>query len=135
HWFGGATALGQVTPELCPPLAQIFHLWAVVREAQEGDPLDLLIRDRNGEAIAEFAQGLKPHLLLLMGDVLALARLAHAVTLHRLGQNDGWLAGMLHGSGVGGKDLDRIGATAAPRPELIVPPHLHQLPGLGIFAE
>ena len=32
------------------------------------------------------------HLLLLMGDVLALAGLAHAVALDRLGEDDGRLA-------------------------------------------
>jgi hypothetical protein len=39
------------------------RLRAVVREAQERDLLDLLIRDRDGEAVAEFAQGFEPHLL------------------------------------------------------------------------
>ena len=87
------------------------------------------------EAVAEFAQGFEPHLLLLMGDVLAFAGLAHAVSLHGLGENDRRLAGMLHGGGIRGIDLDRIGAAAPQRPDLIVAPVLHQLGGLGIFAE
>ncbi len=60
-------------------------------------------------------QRLVADLLLLMGDHLALARLAHAVALDGLGENDGRLALVLRGGLVGGVDLDRIVAAALQR--------------------
>ena len=47
------------------------------------------------------------HLLLLMGDVLAFARLAHAVALDSLGEDHGGLGAMRHRGRVGGVDLLR----------------------------
>ena len=50
--------------------------------------LHLLVGHRQVEAVAELLQRVLAHLLLLVGDVLALAGLAHAVALDRLGEDD-----------------------------------------------
>src|SRR5262249_8701555 len=63
------------------------------------------------------------------------AGLAHAVALHRLRKDDGRLPNVLYGSGIGRVYLNRIGATAAQRPDLVVAPVLHQRGGLRIFAD
>src|SRR6516225_10541604 len=70
-----------------------------------------------------------------MGDVLSFAGLAHAIALHRLGEDDGRLPNILYGGGIGRVHLNRIGAAAAQRPDLVVAPVLHQRGCLGIFAE
>ena len=74
-------------------------------------------------------------LLLLVGDHLPLAGLAHAVALDGLGENDGRLALVLGGGLVGGVDLHRIVAAARQRPDLIVGPVGDHRRGLGIAAE
>ena len=55
-----------------------------------------------------------------MGDVLAFARLAHAVALDGLGEDHGRLALVLHRRRVGGIDLVRIVAAAVQAPDLVV---------------
>ena len=65
-----------------------------------------------------------------MGDVLALAGLAHAVALDRLGEDHRGLAGVRAGGGVGGVDLLGVVAAAVERPDLLVAhvgDHLAQL--------
>jgi hypothetical protein len=52
-------------------------------------------------------------LLLLVRGHAALAQAAHAIALHGLGQDDGRLAGMGDGRGVGGVQLARVVAAAA----------------------
>ena len=75
------------------------------------------------------------HLLLLMGDVLALAGLAHAVALDRLGQDHGRLALVVLGHVVGRIDLERVVAAADQGPDLLVGPAGHHGRQLGILAE
>src|SRR5262245_66087818 len=75
------------------------------------------------------------HLLLLVGDHLAFARLAHAVTLDGLGEDHGRLAGMLHGCRIGRIDLDRVAAAPAQRPDVVVAHVLHERGGFGGLAE
>ena len=70
------------------------------------------------------------HLLLLVGDVLAFARLAQAVALDGPGEDDRRLALVLDGRLVGGVDLDRIVAAEVQRLRLLVGQvldHLQQL--------
>jgi hypothetical protein len=67
-----------------PPLAQVGLLRAALLEAQERQLRDLLVGQVDDlEAVAERAQHVLAHLLLLVGDVLALAGLTHPVALDR----------------------------------------------------
>ena len=61
---------------------------------------NLFVVQRNVETVAELQQHFAGHLLLLVGDVLTLARLAHAVALYRLGEYHGRLPGVLGGRGI-----------------------------------
>ena len=70
-----------------------------------------------------------------MGDVLALAGLAHAVALDGLGEDQGRLALVLHRGVVGGVDLERIMAAAGERPDLVVGHVGDQRLRLGVLAE
>ena len=86
----------QVPAEGGPPLPQVGHLLAVVVEAQERQLGQLLVGQRQAEPVPEPGQGRVGHVLLLVGDVLALARFPHPVALDGLGQDDGGLAGRPH---------------------------------------
>jgi hypothetical protein len=70
-----------------------------------------------------------------MGDHLAFARLAHAITLHGLGEDHGRLPRVLHGRRIGSIDLHRVAATTAQRPDVIVAHVLHERGGFRILAE
>jgi hypothetical protein len=72
----------------------------------------VIVADRDLEAVAEAAQRVAGHLLGLVGDHLAFARFAHAVALDGLGQDQGRLAFVLDGRLVGGKDLGGVVAAA-----------------------
>ena len=110
----------QVPAQRGPPLEQVGHFLAVLVEAQERQLGQLLVGQRQAEPVAEFGQGRAGHVLLLVGDVLALARFPHPVALDRLGQDDGGLADVPHRGRVGGVDLDRVVAAAVQRPDLVV---------------
>src|SRR5918912_48952 len=73
--------------------------------------------DRGGTSSPRLA-----HLFLLMGDVLALAGLAHAVALDGLGEDHGGLALVADRSTVGGVDLLWIVAAPCQRPDLVIRP-------------
>ena len=81
---------------------------------------DLLVGEVELEAVAERQQRVVVHLLLLVGDVLALAGLAHPVALDRLGEDHRRLARVLDGRRVGGVDLARVVAAAVEQPDLLV---------------
>ena len=70
---------------------QIGHFQAVFRRADKRQIRQLFIGHRNVEAITEMTQCLNIDLLLLMGNILAFARFAHAVTLDGFGQDHGRL--------------------------------------------
>ena len=59
-------------------------------------------------------------LLLLVGDVLALAGFTHAIALDGLGQNDRRLPLVLHGRCIGRIDLLRIVAPSLQPPEVLI---------------
>jgi hypothetical protein len=113
-------ARGQGAAERAAPLAQVVQLRAALLEAEEGDLLELLVGQRQAEAVAELLQVGLAHLLLLVGDVLALAGLAHAVALDGLGEDDGGLALVLRRRVVGRVDLLRVVAAAGQGPDLVV---------------
>ena len=76
--------------------------------------MGMLKRRRNSQQL------LLVELLLLVGDVAAFARLAQAVALDRLGQDDRRRAAVLDGRLVGRVDLRRIVAAAAELAQLLV---------------
>src|SRR5215216_2233473 len=98
----------QVAAKGPAPLVQVTCLRSVVGGSLVGVVEQLVVRDRQAEAVPEHPQGGLGHLLLLVGDVLALAGLAHTVALDRLGQDHGRLAGVVHRRLVGRVDLDRV---------------------------
>ena len=77
-----------VAAERLAAFAQVFELGAVVRRTIERRVGDLLVRDRDAEARAEGPQVALVHLLLLVGDVLALTRFAEPVALDRPREDD-----------------------------------------------
>ena len=99
--------LGTYPPSACAPLAHVLDLGAVLGGPVERRLADLGVRDRNAEARAERAQLVLVHLLLLVGDVLAFARLAETVALDCARQDDGRRALVLDRGLVGVVDLDR----------------------------
>ena len=115
-----APALRQISPECSALSLQMTHLRAVLSWFQQRDGVDLVVGDRQVEALSEGVERVGAHLLGLVRAHLALARLAHAVALDRLGQNDGGLPAVCHRCGVGGVDLVHVVATATQAPDLVV---------------
>src|SRR4030095_11777120 len=83
----------------------------------------------------ELAQLLLVQLLLLVRDVPALARLAEAVALDGLREDDGGGAAVLDRRLVGRVHLLRIVPAAREAADLIVAQVLHQLEQIGVLAE
>ena len=71
--LGLAPARRQVAAELHPPRAHVLELRRAVVELDVRHFLELVVGDRNVEAVAEAAERLDVHLLLLVRDVLRLA--------------------------------------------------------------
>ena len=128
-------ALRQEAAQRLAPFQQIFHLRAVRRRTEERRLRDLLVADRNAEALAEFAQLLFVQLLLLVRDVAAFAGFAQAVAFDGLGQDHRRLALVLHRGFVGRIDFARVMAAAQQLVNLLVGQMIHQLQQFGIFAE
>ena len=101
----------------------------------ERDLADLLVGDVELEPVAESTQGLLVHLLLLVGDVLALAGLAHPVALDRLREDHGRPPGRALRRRVRGIDLPSVVAAAVERPDLLVAHVLDPLGELRVLAE
>ena len=80
----------------------------------------MLVGDRDLEALAELLQRILRHLLGLVADHLAFAGFAHAVTLHRLGEDHRRLPLVLHRCCVRGVDLERIVAATIEFPHFFV---------------
>ena len=124
-----AAQLGAAFPE-------VLHLGTVVGGTVERRRVEVLVRDRNSEAGAEGQQFLVVQFLLAVGDVAALAGLAQAVALDRLGQDHRRLR-LAVGRGllVGRVDLLGIVAAALQLADLLVAVVGHQLEQLGVLAE
>ncbi len=132
---GLGPALRQIAAERGAALVQVFFGLGAGFELDERQLLEIGVRDGDLEAVAELAQILETHLLLLMGDHLAFAGLAHAVALDGLGQDDGRLALVLDRRLVRGVDLHRIMPAARQRPDLLVGPVCDHRRRLGVAAE
>src|ERR1700733_14018212 len=116
----GAPALRQGGAEGCAFLADIARLVGILVGLAERQAGQILVRDRDVEAIAEDAQVLLGEFLLLMRHHLSLAALAEAEALHGLGEDHGRLSLVRHGGRVGGIHLARIVAAAVQVPDLLV---------------
>jgi hypothetical protein len=92
---GDVAPRGQATAERRSPLAQISHLRRVVGRSVKRGLTRLVVAKCQVEPVAELQHWRLGHLLLLVRDVLAFARLAHPVALDRLGEDDGRLPGVL----------------------------------------
>ena len=101
-------------------LANVLDLGAVIRRAVVRGLVDLIVRHWNLEAIAERSQRLLAHFLLLVCNILPFAGLAHAVAFDGLGEDDRWLAFVLHGCGVGRVYFLSVVTTAVEPPDVVV---------------
>ena len=111
---------GKVATQGLASSAHVLQFRAVRRRPRERQVGDLLVGDGDVEAVAESAQVVVRQLLLLVRDHLALARLAHAEPLHRLGEDHGRLATVRAGGGIRRVDLAGIVTAAVQAPDLVV---------------
>ncbi len=81
---------------------------------------ELVVADRDVETVAERAHRFVVELLGLVGGVERFAGRAHAVALHRLGEDHGRQALGVDGVLVGRVDLVRIVAAAVEAPDVVV---------------
>ncbi len=131
----GNLSAGQVAAQFLPPSVEVTHFVAVHRRLVEGCLRHLVVGDGDTEAAAELPQFVVVELLLLVGDVLALAGFAQAVPLDGLGQDHGGRAPVLDGRLVGRVDLFRVVASAAQFSDLLVGVVLDHLQQLGVCPE
>ena len=120
QWCRAHLALRHVSAELLAARLHVLDLGAVVSGAVERRLVQFVVGNRNSEARAEHLQLVFVQLLLLVGDVLAFARLAKAVALDRLGENDGRRTCVIECRAVCRMHFDRI---VSPKPharELVV---------------
>ncbi len=97
--------------------------------------MELVVRDRQLEPVAEDAQLGLGELLGLVGDVASLDAGAERPALDRLGQDDRRPAAVLGGGAVGGVDLAVVVAATAEPGQLVVREVLDQAPQPRVGAE
>ena len=85
--------------ELAASFEQVLHLGRVGVWLEERHFLKLVVRHRDGEAVAELADRRGIELLQLVRRILAFADLAEPESLDGLGEDHCRLAGGLRGSG------------------------------------
>ena len=100
-----------------------------------GIALEFLVRDRDLQAVAQLLGVLERQLLHLVRRVTAREVRAQRVALNGVRENDGRLAGVVHGGLVGGVDLAVVVAAALELPELLVGPVLDHFLGARVAAE
>ena len=120
QYFLRLAALGHEAAEARPALLQIDGFRRVVLGPVVGHALQFGIGERNVEAVAEVLKALKVQFLHLMGGVLRLARIAHAVALDGLGQDHRRLALVVDRGVIGGIDLVGIVAAAIEPVDVII---------------
>src|SRR5690606_11066706 len=132
-----AAALRQEAAERIAALEHVLDFLGLLARVVERHRavLELLVVQRDLEAVAERAHGLVVELLGLVGRVQRLAGRAHAVALDRLGQDHGRLALGLRGVAVGRVDLVRIVAAAVEAPDVVVGQAGHHGGRLRVLAE
>ena len=113
---GPAPALGDGAAEGLAAVPQVGHLGGVAARGIERQLGDLVVRQGDAEAVPERAQLVLVQLLLLVGDVAALAALAEPVALDGAGEDDGGAAA------VGRRRRERrvhLGRVVPPEPQLL----------------
>ncbi len=114
---------------------QVRELLAPLGRTEIGHVADALVRDRDVEPVAKRLERLVVELLLLVRDVLSLAGTAHAVALHRLGEDHGRLVLVGHRREVRVVHLAGIVPAAIQAPDVVVRHVGDHLLELGILAE
>lgn len=132
-----AAALRQVAAELLAALVHVLDFGRLLARVEERHLAigQLRVGHRDVEAVAEDADGFVVELLGLVRGVERLAGRAHAVALHRLGEDHGRHALGVHRFVVRGIDLVRVVAAAVEAPDVVVGQVRHQLGGFGVLAE
>ena len=125
----------QVTAERLAARLHIFVLGRAFGRLQVFEVIHLLVGERQLEAVAERLERGRAHLFLLVGDVLRLARLAHAIALHGLGQDHRRLALVVHRRVIRRVHLVRVVAAAVQAPDVVIRPARHHLLHLRVLAE
>jgi hypothetical protein len=125
----------QIAAERDAARLQVAHLLAVGRRLAEREAGDLLVGDRDIEAVANRLEILLAQLLLLVRDVQPFRRLAEPESLHGLREDDGGCALVGHRGCVRGVDLLRIVAAAVQAPDLLIGHVGDHLLELGVLAE
>ena len=126
-------AMREEPAQLAAARQQVLHLIAFASGLKNAGRR--VARDRDAEAVAEFDQLFFVQLLLVMRDVAALASLAEAVALHRLGEDHSRRAFVLGRSFVRRVDLLVVVATARQLGELLVGQVLDELQQLRVLAK
>ncbi len=120
-------ALGDVAAERLAARAQILDFDAVFGGAIKGHFDAVLVVQGNAETRAKFLELFLVQLFLLMGDVLAFAGFAEAVTFNSARENNSRTALVFDGSFVGGVDFARIVAAEAQAAQRLVGKRLDEL--------
>ena len=115
-----AERAGRKPPSACAARVQVLHLGRVVGRLVQPERDDVVVGERQREAVAELLQRVVVELLLLVGAHLALAPVAHAVALLGLGEDHRRLALVRGGRAVRGVDLHRVVAAAAQAVDVLV---------------
>ncbi|MCY1339441.1 hypothetical protein D9M69_253240 [compost metagenome] len=115
-------------------LLQVLVFRAVQVQAAVRQAFQLVVAHRDVEAVAEQPEAFDIHLLHVVRDVLRLAG-AGAIALHRLGQDHGGLALVVHRPVVGRIDLVRVVAATVELPDFLVGEVLDHLLEFGAVEE
>ena len=132
---GRNRAAGHIAAQLAAPLVEVRNLGTVGRRPVERGVARGLVRDGDFEARTEVRDLLLVELLLLVGDVAAFARLAQAVALDGVGQDERRLSLGFDGGFVGVIDLARIVAAAAEAQQVVVAQVGDEIEQLRVLAE
>ena len=92
RWHGQRLRLGaslrQETAKRLAPLVKVFKFFAVGGRLVERYVVEILVRHRNVKAVAELANRIHIHFLLLMRGVLPFTGRAHAIAFDGFRQNN-----------------------------------------------
>ena len=118
--FGVTCRRGVAPPSCGPSLEHVLDLGRIGSGVVVRRLLELVVGDRQLQAVAEDLQLVGGELLGLVGDVAALDARAERPALHRLGQDHRRRALVLHGRCVGGVDLAVVVAAASELAQIVV---------------
>ena len=128
-------AARQEAAELAAALEHVLDLGRIGSGVVVRRLLELVVRDRQLEAVAEDLQLVGGQLLRLVGDVAALDARAERPALHRLGEDHGRRAGVRGGRRIGRVHLAVVVAAASQLGEVVVGEVLDQRAQARVGAE